>query len=1444
MIITSFLLFIILHSFSHGLSISLPRLDEITLTTNEARDLTLNRYVIGENITIEIDESMSNYSLTNSNLSTAVSSQFNVSLSNSLSRAFTDSPKYVYGLIGTDTFFVINKFNFSDYQSLSLDSEGVSQCFTAVSYFESDFIIDCNLANRTQGFFLFTIIDETLTYRNGQISDVVFSRSCSERTLVRTENFILQYCPCDTAMNIATNLAYVFSYKDLEITYLTQLNQTSLNLEHVLCIQNLTDVPLLDGIDQVVLIDKQNGVLAINILNQSSDVEFQVGKPILLKTSEYRYLSKRTHNTSHYNLYSNTHFLFELENNYLYEVRIQGLNFETVNKYLLKNGTNIIAATLTEDFAVLLISQGGSTNLRAISRTSNLIFSEVSVDKSYTLNGTSNYELNEIYVLKNSDLAIVLEKIKFSEIKLILTCCKQHISDRVKQNIALKICKDSQHCDYNYLNFSVIPPNYFLPIHTSLTSFIADDEDIQINLKDLALGPAPQLSLSLPHIVENASLYLSKNLNYSGQINSTSSITVINDLYIAEFVYPYWYIDGEVLDILVIPRANVSTSSFLIVRCNFSGDTVETCSVLNTFNSQGGEIQQATYFQNVLYILFQKNATAFSFSLSDKQYTLAPQYNYNIPCIRISFDTMSTDDILCFSKNQFCSFSKQRGSLNFCYNITDGDITSVDDTFLSEKLLVATNGTHMVFYAKSNETSFDLLGSLWICASCNFQYFLYGNLIRKIMVLVSFDEQTITEYDITNPSHIFRTRAYPQYNATLVKAFKGQHTELIVVQVDNCCLNQEVGAALFIYNPELSTNQVLTEIIVQAELKDPNFYYTPGNDFDTLIAIKNNLLLYSTYKNPHIRFKISLEDQDSKDVKVMMNYSTINGLINDSRIQISFTVVPDILNFYIRTNRTQADMALDFSGEDTVPFDLPFLGPTKAYSIEYDNLVCDSQNANCPYTLRNFTQKYSFFTGYHQTITKYGYPIKIQTLNTLVVLLSQKNLNIIDTNINLEPVWTQDTTPFVSCVDLTIVDNNVYVLCQLLYQTFSILVKPLNQTGGNASNLTLPLQFQGLSKFVILNDLVFLLGNSTQTNSINDISVYQLQTNNQQIKHIGDLTKLYDELSSPYIEYFDVIQIPEVNQTDPNISIYGFFVIFDRRLKYVEIIVSYDAQNTSIQLSFLREIKLELLLKGENEEDKLAYVSAESFSITPDENDYLFNLLLGTTSNLYLTNVTLNSDDYNQTNTPDTIYKGYKNCLNYFGDDPKSVDDLTMSLCYNIVQDPLLAPLDHIYTLLVYDKRYNSVLPLQDNNTTNVLYPVAMISSNMAENSSSFGLYSKVENGETVKHIVLSNLISQYQDYIVHDQLSISKNMGFEHENSGIVVNLKAFNDYSQQSYPLSITTSEVAPDEDLFVLIYIILFGLSFLFIGLYLIKKHRKKRYNDANYDNYSLVLNPIMH
>jgi len=485
-------------------------------------------------------------------------------------------------------------------------------------------------------------------------------------------------------------------------------------------------------------------------------------------------------------------------------------------------------------------------------------------------------------------------------------------------------------------------------------------------------------------------------------------------------------------------------------------------------------------------------------------------------------------------------------------------------------------------------------------------------------------------------------------------------------------------------------------------------------------------------------------------------------------------------------------------------------------------------------------------------------------------------LNLIKIGLGSEVTKTTDITQYGQCFDLIIEDSTtIYIICQSCYQSFSLLIKEYLPNSEEEEDppiveLEIPLQFQDVDKAKIDDEFIFLLGNSTQTSSISDISIYQLINQKSQISHIADFSSLFPAFTSFTIQEFDIQLIHSTIVSNGMSSLYAVFLIYSENLYYTEIILTtFDNGTTTAEPNQLLPIPIQTLFTSAYESGSLQYISIDSFEFdqipSMDFTNYTFSVLLGTSFNIYSVNITWNSLYFDPQITPKTIYKGYSGCTNYYNEKLKSLDVLMASLCYQVNQNKSLGPIGgKIFTLLIYHEQYNNVSSRSheiNNQKVNVYFPITMISRQIVENASSFALYDSegFVNEERNHHVILSNSLLQFEDFVIFDEIELIKNPNLLSENldEHTILNLTAVNKFSQQTYTIIAQNNPNKSKEPYLIEVYLAVFGISVLVIFSYLIircckksklfKRTRKYEISDDDDDNYYMIMkskNLMMH
>ena len=1470
---TLLLFVIILITFisSRALESNFPRPDQISLGFHETKLLDLNDFIIGENVTIAVNASDSNISLVDYQLYPPITFSPTLNIPDSLKIINTEIEHYIYALSQQNILYMIGKTNYQNVQTMNLNqySANLKQCMSLVIISNTQLIIDCDLSNSTQVFIIVLVQNNVLSFNTTQIAPQVFQNNCSERRLVTANEYFFKYCPCDSSEENAKS-SQIFTLHKLALRYITDINQASLGLTSPLCIQNFTGTSQFSDLNQIVLADKNNGVISFLLQGQPPNATFQLGVPIFLPSSDLKYLARKTFNNSQYELKFSTNFLIQLKNNFVYEISASSQGYSLSHEYLLKNNHNISGAAITQDYVVFMIEKNDTAStLKIMEQQTSILFYTITLNSNVLL-GASDLEPNDVYVVNTqAGSTTQITKITFNNNLLKLSCCSQQITSLSPQQLSLSVCDlNDSRCFNANLTFYVFPDNFYDPIlvqkYNLTQKVFADSQEFKIPLRDLIVSPVPSIFTS--KTPERISLYLNQSFLFHDIINGSSEI-IINDLYEkSSFIDMYWLEEGKTLDIVAQLKLN-NKSNIQVIRCNMGQDKIESCSIIQTFQDLGLTIRQIIYSNSKLYVSLGDSAFIYAFYGDTFEFYLQTK-NPEIQCKRISVNTQSSGDLYCFSDNQICLFNfnfkgKSTSFLGCFYNLSAGTIVKVNDYFLDNQFLLIGNETHVIALETSNTPDFTQIFAFQVCSSfCQFEVYLHGlSSLDKKMIILDFTHNFITEYDINNPSQILFLRNYPLYGARLSQSFQLSTkpvTEFLPVFVENCCLQDPTHASLFIYNPEVETNQLLFAI---SQGVDPQvkYYYFTGDQFASVASIDpNNLQLINFYGIPQIGFNISLDShmlQEAFIFNVSLDYTSFPQFTSQSPVvEKEFSVICDFSNFYISNISVGENITIDFSNRDSYPIRAPFLGPLSDFALECNT----SSNSSCPYTLRSFYQRYFFYVNYYQTVVKYGYPMKLHMIDNHLVHLTQKTLNILKIGAGPQDTTTTDITPYGQCFDLIIVNSTIYILCQCYYQTFSLLVQEYSSSSSLNKNptiteLEIPLQFQGVQKVKIHENFIFLLGNSTQTSSISDISIYQFDSTT--ISHIQDFSTLFPEFTSFTIQEFDIQLITTTMSLSGNSSRFATFLIYTDNLYYTEItLTTFDNGTTTVERDLLIPIQVKTLFNEIYEVGSLQYISIENLMLdelpTMDFTNYTCSVLLGTSFNIYSANITWDTIDFYPLIVPNTIYKGYSGCTTYYGEQLKYLDEFMATLCYQVNQNKTLGPLGgKIFTLLLYNQDYNNVSRQVDNQNVSIFFPITMISRQIVENVSSFVLYDTDSFREKTHHVILSNSLLQFEDYVVFDGVELVKDPNYVNpiDQQQTVINLTAINKYSQQKYTLIINNHPNNPKPVFLIETYLIIFGASMLVLILYQIKNcckqsrlfKRTRRYETDDDDDYSMIM-----
>jgi len=1211
--------------------------------------------LLEKNITITVDESSSNVSLVDYQLSPPITISQTLNIPDSLKIIKTEIDNYIYALSQQNLLYLIDKTNYQNIHTLNLNqhnNNNLAQCMSMVIISsDNQILLDCNLKNSTQVFIIVAVQNQVLSYVTTQASLQTFQNDCpGERRFEIANEYLFKYCPCDSGVDKAT-FAQIFTYKDQSLTYLSDVNQDSLNLPSPLCIYNFTGTSQFSNLRQIVLVDGNFGVMSFSINGKPPNVEFDLGNPIFLPSMDLKFLGRKTFNNSQYELKYSTNFLIQMKNNFVYEVSATSDGYSISHEYLLKNNKNITGAAITQDFVVFMLRKDDTTSvLKIIQQQTSLLFYSINIASNILLRG-SDFELNDVYAINTQTSSTQITKITFSNNLLKLTCCHQEPSDLSLQNLNLSICDlNNSRCFYANLAFYVFPTDYHTPIlvpqYNLTQKAFANSQELKIPLQDLVASPVPSILTISSNPSEPINLYLNQSLLFHDRINDSSlhSEIIIHDLYQnSSFLDMYWLQEGKTLDIVAQLTLNYQ-SNIKLIRCDIEDQTqIKSCSIIQTFQDLNFTINQVVYLNSKLYISLEGSAFIYAFYGDKFEYYLQAK-DSSTTCNIISANTQNSGDVLCFSTNQISIFnfnfkSKSSSFLGLFFNLPNGTIRKINDYFLDNQFLLITNETHVIALETSNEHTFTQVFTFQVCSSsssaCPFEVYLQGSPSKKRMIILDVLNNLITEYDLSNPLQILFLRNYPLYGAKLSidysqKFIPKMLTDFLPVIVDNCCLQDPTHQSLFLYNPQQETNQLLFAIS-QDIIASNNYYYFSGDQFASFASIDpNNLNIQNFYGSPQVGFNISLDSrmlEEAFTFEVTLDYASFPKSTPLTPVQKEFSIICDFSNFYI-SNSSGENITIDFSNQDSYHIRPPFLGPLADFTLQCHNN--NSNSSSCPYTLRPFNQRYYFFVNYYQTIMKYGYPIKLQMIDNYLVHLSQKTLNLIKIGLGSEVTKTTDITQYGQCFDLIIEDSTtIYILCQSCYQSFSLLIKEYlpNSEDPPIVELEIPLQFQDVDKAKIDDEFIFLLGNSTQTSSISDISIYQLINQKTQISHIADFSSLFPAFTSFTIQEFDIQLIHSTIVSNGMSSLYAIFLIYSENLYYTEIILTtFDNGTMTAEPNQLLPIPIQTLFTSAYESGSLQYISIDSFEFdqipSMDFTNYTFSVLLGTSFNIYSVNIT------------------------------------------------------------------------------------------------------------------------------------------------------------------------------------------------------------------------------
>jgi hypothetical protein len=189
---------------------------------------------------------------------------------------------------------------------------------------------------------------------------------------------------------------------------------------------------------------------------------------------------------------------------------------------------------------------------------------------------------------------------------------------------------------------------------------------------------------------------------------------------------------------------------------------------------------------------------------------------------------------------------------------------------------------------------------------------------------------------------------------------------------------------------------------------------------------------------------------------------------------------------------------------------------------------------------------------------------------------------------------------------------------------------------------------------------------------------------------------------------------------------------------------------------------------------------------------------------------------------PNGIYRGIKGCDNSFISSPVKYKDLLLISCSRQNTDSNYGSTDsYFYQLMVYNQTINK---LQSNQSeVETYFPIVTIKPNILATNFSFFFYQDINSWN---HIVVTNSLFQFVDYLLADQLFIiAENSSYFPIDTDLSLNLSLENKYYDEEVKINVIRHGSSQIVSLDMLPFLLIFIFSIIVIILYLIKHYIRK-------------------